>query len=174
MSNDSVKKTVAQFSELLQRILTGDAKAVEAMGHLFDRDCVLEIHGPEPMNGSFHGRFAVQVYCKSLASSASTEVTLPSGPSGRLKTERFSIDETEVEHDKAVLVWNNVLDYEGKAVILKGQTTLGFRGDKIVSWRTVVIDVPAAAPEMLRAGLEMHKLKVMDIGRLALAAWAVV
>lgn len=148
---------VKQYFATYQDIRSGNEAAVDQMLELWDEDGAFAVAGPPPASSDFRGEFALRALFKSVAASR--------GDGGKVE-----LDDVEVRGDKAIARWTARAE-GGKAsgLAVAGAITFHFKGDKIRRVDLVTSLQPAEGSKF-----SVKDLSVTDIGRLALAAWAVV
>ncbi len=148
---------VKQYFAAYHDIRSGKEDAVDRMLDLWDEEGELAFVGPPPASADFRGEFALRTLFKSIATS-------------RGDGAKLDLQDVEVRGDKAVARWT-LRSESGKSagLAIDGANTFQFKGDKI---RRVDLVTNAHPAEGSR--LTIKDLSVTDIGRLALAAWAVV
>ena len=167
------KNIVTTYFEYLAAIHAGEEAAVEQILDLFDDEASWEILGPHPLVGEFKGRLALEVLFRNLTQVGRLTIRLGER---RVKVEKIAPVEVTRQVELAgrfVADWTQEVrigDREG--IVLDGSTTFYLKDGKIARLRSVAM--PRRSPEALPPGLSIEELTVSDIGRLALAAWAVV
>ncbi len=166
------EEIVTKYFNQLGAIFAGEAKAIDEMLRIWDEDGSCEFVGAHPYNGEFRGRNAVHVLFNNLAHTAGMSLRLEGrvGAPPVLGPRKFEPSRIRTVDDKVVVDWTSAAAMkDGKGLSIAGSDTFSFKGDKISSLRIVI------SPKVEGiAGLRPEDLSINDIGRLALAAWAVV
>lgn len=161
-------ETIQAYFKYLAAIQAGEEKAVEDIMELWDPDGSCEFLGPEPLCGKFRGHMAVAALYNNIARTPGRQVHTEK--KSRLGKRSFQIGRTRAVNDKLVVEWNSdVVTEDARGYNLSGSNTFSFKGDKISSLRIVT----SPKPEQVES-LNLSDLSINDIGRLALAVWAVV
>jgi ketosteroid isomerase-like protein len=168
--------TIQKYFEDLNKVYTREPGAVERLLDLWTDDGVFEFCGAPPVTGVFHGKNAVHVLYTSRFRLQGMTVTLPGGDGTlpRKTAVQFvhrTVNRVKVVADDIVSAWTTatISTADGSGFECSGNYTCRFRDGKIAKVRIVVSPKGEAAQ-----GLRFQDLAVEDIGRLALAAWAVV
>ncbi len=178
--NSEVKtnnKLVETYFAYIKELRAGEESAVEKLVELWDSDGVFEFHGAPPVTGTFTGRNAIHTLYKNrflangmplkLEGTKSKESGNVEAALGVVNTE---VHRTRQTDEKVVAAWTTeVGTKDGRGFQVAGSHTFTFKDGKIQSLKIVVSPKPDAAEN-----LSLEGLSVDDIGRLALAAWAVV
>jgi len=165
---DEYEGTVQAYFKCLAAIQAGEEKAVDEIMQLWDPDGQCEFVGPEPLCGEFRGYLAVAALYSNIARTAGK--CIATEKESTLAKRTFEVGRTRVIGDKLIAEWNSeVATEDGRGYNLSGSNTFSFKRDKIKSLRIVT----SPKPEQIGT-LSLDDLTVNDIGRLALAAWAVV
>lgn len=169
------QKVVESYFRHIRELRDGKATAVQALLDLWNPDGVIEFAGASPVTGSFRGRNALHVFYKNRLQSKNMAVKLDRKTKTSKETDVVDLIESEPQHIRAedgavVANWNTVVSTRaGQGFQVAGSHTFTFRGGKIANIRVVVS--PQAEP---MKDLRIEGLTVDDIGRLSLAAWAIV
>lgn len=170
MSNS---KLAQSFLKSFSAIKNGDSAAVDKIMEMWARDGTFEFDGVQELNGSFKGTMALDVLFSSIARTAK------SGNEARglrkLNINKLEFGEVRSIADECYCNWTQVISgSEGQGALINGIIKLTFRDGLVTAAKVVAVPLMGATDDMLPEGLSMKKLKIDDIGRLALAAWAVV
>ncbi len=170
MSNAELTK---KFLAAFKRIKGGDSTAVDEIIEYWVRDGTFSFDGVPELNGSFQGTMALDTLFSSIARTAE------SGNEARglkkLRTNLLEFGDIRSVGNECYCDWKQIISgEEGQGALINGSIKLTFREGLVSSAKVVAVPVMDATDEMLPKGLSMKDLKVDDIGRLALAAWAVV
>jgi hypothetical protein len=167
------EEVVRSYFRLLSKILEGDEKAVDEILNLWDEDGSIEFQGPPPLVAEFRGRAAVEVWLRNRLKvrGMPIKITGTGGePAGSLTITRINLIEVRAVGEKIVAPHETTVGTDGERGFTQaGHNVFTFRGDKIFSVKVVLSPKPEAAE-----GLKLEELGVLDVGRLSLAAWAVV
>ena len=176
MTGEQHLSTIQKYFEELNKVYTREPGAVERLLELWNDDGVFEFCGAPPVTGVFHGKNAVHVLYKNRFHLRGMPVTLQGtatiGPkSSSVQFVHRRIDRVNVVADDVITAWTTAtIGAAGDAGFeCSGNYTCTFRDGKIAKVRVVVSPKGEAAE-----GLRFEDLSIDDIGRLALAAWAVV
>lgn len=180
---------VDSYFRYIRELRTGVEGAVDRLMELWDPDGVFEFAGSPPVTGSFHGAMAIRTLYQNRFAQSGMKLQLRGngegteheqmerrGPGERDGREvALGVVDTEVHRvrkleDKVVAGWTTVIGtVQGEGFQVSGSHSFGFRDGRISSLKIVVSPKPDTAPK-----LRMEELTVIDVGRLALAAWTVV
>jgi hypothetical protein len=175
---------VTRYFDLVRQLRGGSLEAVEQIIDLWDEDGVFEFAGAPPVVGVFKGRNAIHALYKNRAQAAGMPIrTLEAERSSGLRDTALGIVDTRVHRgrsldrnpatdtpERVAVGWTTVIGTQDRRGFeVSGNHTFVFKGDKIASLKVVVSPKPD-----LSEGLQIEGLHVEDIGRLSLAAWAVV
>jgi ketosteroid isomerase-like protein len=174
-SEDIVRRYFTYIGELRN----GVEGSIEKLVDLWDADGTFEFSGAPPVNGSFRGRNAIHVLYKNRFHATGMRLALAGAPQGAEKGMQAAlgvvdteVQRTRVMDGKIVAGWTTIVGTrDGRGFQVAGSHTFTFRDGKISTLK-VVVSPRADSPT--RGGLRLEDLSVDDIGRLALAAWAVV
>jgi len=169
------KNVVETFFSYLGKLHEGDESVVEKVVELWDDEGVWEFLGAYPSEGKFKGKVALQVLFKNLAHSATMPVFLEKGKITNIESRKFEIRDMHVVGEMVVANWDQVVTTkDGRGIAISGSTKFHFKGDKISKLDVIALPKSEAELRKLMPALSMKELTITDIGRLALAAWAVV
>ena len=176
------EETVNRYFELIRELRTGVEGATERLRELWDSDGVFEFAGSPPVTGTFTGINAISVLYQNRFAANGMPLKLEGVPAAGESPAAQGIDtalgvvDTEVnrtrvlDDDRVVAGWTTVIGTtDGHGYQVSGSHSFTFRDGKIFKLRIVVSPKPDASE-----GLQANALSVDDIGRLSLAAWAVV
>ncbi len=174
--NKGNEGVVHAYFQHIKDLRAGKEGAVEALMELWDEDGKFEFAGSPPVKGAFHGRNAIQALYQNRFRANGMALRLESDkPGGAHREAALGVVSTDVgkvkSRDHKVMVgWvTTVGAQDGRGFQVSGSHTFTFRDGKIADLKVVVSPRPDVAPN-----LKLEGLAVEDIGRLALAAWAVV
>ena len=171
------EKLVKTYFSYIHDLRTGVPGSVEKLVDLWTQDGTFEFAGSPPVVGSFHGRAAIQALYKNRFAANKMPIALEMDAS-KPAPERHAalgVVETEVNHIRhrdghIIAGWTTVMGtVDGRGFQVPGSHTFTFKEGKISSLKIVVSPKPEEAKN-----LKLSNLGVEDVGRLALAAWAVV
>jgi hypothetical protein len=166
-------KLTKSFLASFKAIKNGDSSAVNDIMKLWSRDGIFQFDGVPELNGGFQGTMALDVLFSSIARSAK-EGNEARGLK-KLKSNKLEFGEIRCVDDECYCDWKQVIsDKKGRGALINGSIKLTIRKGTVVAAKVVAVPALDATDDMLPKGLSMKDLKVDDIGRLALAAWAVV
>lgn len=188
-SNDENEKIADRYFEHIRELRRGVEGAAERLRDLWDEDGVFEFVGAPPVTGTFTGRNAIYVLYKNrfranrmplvldgagVPSQASRSGGWEAEPKANVEVRLGLVDtfvrRTKVLDGKVVAAWSTIVSTEDeRGFQVAGSHTFTFRDGKITRLKVVVSPRPEES-----ANLKLENLTVDDIGRLALAAWAVV
>lgn len=181
MSRDEL---VERYFRYVRDLRSGKEDAVEQLVDLWDEDGVFEFAGSPPVVGTFKGRNAIHALYKNRLKASGMKIalraeddkeTMRDAALGLVDTHinRMRVLDRDAKADDAERVavgWTTVIGTQDeRGFEVSGNHTFVFKGDRIASLK-VVISPKADRTE----GLRLEGLTVDDIGRLSLAAWAVV
>lgn len=168
---------VKQYFSLIRDLRSGKTGSVAKLVDLWDSDGVFEFAGAPPVQAKFTGRRAIEVLYTNRFNANGMDLKLEGKGAKGARNAALGIVDTEVHRqrtidDKVVAGWTTVVGTkDGRGFEVSGSHTFSFADGKIKSLKIVVSPRP---DEAKAAGLTLDGLSVDDIGRLALAAWAVV
>jgi len=152
-----------------------DGAASELM-KLWSPDGKFEFCGASPVTATFEGAAAIQTLYKNRFNSCGMDIELEGQNAKSSRVTLGNVD-TQVLHIKnngsrAVVGWRTTIGTkEGHGFDVAGAHLFTFEGDKI---KNVRVTVSPKADESMDKSLNARDLSVSDVGRLSLAAWAVV
>lgn len=170
-------RLVERYFDTIRDLRSGKPGAVEHLVDLWDADGVFEFAGAPPVSATFKGRNAIHVLYKNRFEANGMPLRLEGEGTEHEVEAALGVVDTEVHRmrqldDKVVAGWTTTIgtrDRRGFAV--SGSHTFSFRDGKIAALKVVV---SPRAETAKTADLQLEGLAVDDIGRLSLAAWAVV
>lgn len=174
----SYEETIRTYFSLIKELRAGQEEAVEKLLELWDEDGVFEFAGSSPVTGTYQGINAIHTLYKNRVKATGMPLKLE-GLQERAdisKETALGIVNTEVSRmkvsdRKTVASWRTVVGTEdSRGFQVSGSHTFTFNEEGKISSLKVVVSPRAGEFENLR----LNDLSVNDIGRLALAAWAVV
>lgn len=167
---------VKRYFGLIRALRGGDASAVDGLMDMWDEDGTFEFKGQPPLVGSFRGAMAIRTLYQNRLKASGMALTLETkGDAPR--SAALGVVDTEVtttRRDGARLLagWRTTIGTkEDHGYDVAGSHVFTFKGDKIKSLRVSISSKPAVSK---LANLKLERLSVADVGRLSLAAWAVV
>ncbi len=171
------EETVRTYFEYIRELRNGVEGAPERLRDLWDEDGVFEFAGAPPVHGSFVGRNAIYVLYRNRFRTSGMPVAIEgAGDEKQAQDVALGIVDTEVQRSRAldngkvVAGWTTVVGtQDGRGFQVAGSHSFTFKDDRIHKLRVVVSPKPDQ-----NENLRLQDLSVDDIGRLALAAWAVV
>ena len=167
------EEVVRSYFRLLSKIMEGDEKAVDEMLELWDEDGSIQFLGPPPLEAEFRGRAAVAVWLSNRLKVRGMPVKIK-GIGGEaadsLSLTTINLIEIRAVGEKIIAPHETTVGTDKEqGFILPGHNVFTFKGDKIFSVKVILSPKPEVAE-----GLKLEELSVLDVGRLSLAAWAVV
>jgi len=154
----------------LKSIYDGEEGAIGRMLELWDDDATCTFVGPPPLASQFRGHMALATLFKSMATQGTTDVETEDGEKVSLGKPEFKVHRTRVRGNKTIAEWDMAVETDdGKSFTVAGSNVFTISDGKIVDLNLVT--APRAG---VAAGFKITDLSHLDIGRLALAAWAVV
>lgn len=181
---------IQRYFEYVRELRNGREEAVDRLVELWHEDGVFEFAGASPVAGTFKGRQAIHVLYRNRLRACGMDLGVTSAlatPAEGLRDAALGVVDTEVHKvrnlaattarsaapakgNRVAVGWSTTIATADKRGFkVGGSHTFTFKGGKIASVKVVV----AAKPEPAD-GFELAQLTVHDIGRLSLAAWAVV
>lgn len=175
---------VERYFGYVRDLRAGNEDAVNRLVDLWDEDGVFEFAGAPPVVGTFKGRNAIHALYKNRARAGGMPMTFDAeGKTAAARDAALGLVDTRINRvrsldakaddgspERVAVGWTTVIgttDQRGYEV--SGNHTFVFKGDRIASLKVVVSPKPDKSE-----GLRLEGLSVDDIGRLSLAAWAVV
>lgn len=172
------EETIKTYFSLIKELRAGQEEAVEKLLDLWDEDGVFEFAGSPPVTGTYNGINAIHTLYKNRVKATDMPLKLE----GLQEREELSkqtalgVVNTEVSRMKSagrklVASWRTMVSTKDeRGFQVSGSHTFTFNEDGKISTLKVTLSPRAGEFENLR----LDDLSVNDIGRLALAAWAVV
>jgi ketosteroid isomerase-like protein len=171
------ERIVGEYFAHIRDLRAGNAAAVDRLMELWDSDGTFEFSGAPPLTGTYHGRMAIRTLYKNRLNASGMQLRLHGAtPDRRQEIEaalgavETDVNRTRVLDEKIVAGWTTTIGTrEGQGFQVSGSHTFTFKDGKILSLRVV------ASPKAdMHRTLRLEGLGIDDIGRLTLAAWAVV
>lgn len=175
-SATAVEGVVSKYFTLVRALRNGDESSVGKLMELWHEDGVFEFAGTPPVTGTFSGAAAIQTLYKNRLQSSGMAVRVDS-PKLKGREVSLGVVDTEVTHvrvngKRVIAAWRTTVGTEeGHGFDVAGSHVFTFEEDKIKSLR---ITVSPKADESVVKELKRDDLSITDVGRLSLAAWAVV
>lgn len=165
------EQVVTEFFVHLKAIHSGKVETIDKMLALWDDEGVVKLIGLYPYAGEFVGINAISVLYHNVARSAGMSIKLKDS---KMKTtlgpRKFEVESIQSVGDKVVATWRTEITTKEKVGFeISGGDTFYFKEGKILRDMCTMSTQPAEIK-----GFKLQNLSVSDIGRLALAAWAVV
>lgn len=186
------REVIDRYFTYIRELRNGNQGAVEKLIDLWDEDGVFEFAGN--VTGTYKGRNAINVLYKNRVNACGMPLKLEGAlaqPAGALAREvalgavdthvnrvrNLAASTTSAKSTKAAgssqrvaVGWTTTIGTDDKRGFkVGGSHTFTFKGDKISALKVSVSPKPEDSQ-----GLALTDLSVSDIGRLSLAAWAVV
>lgn len=173
----SHEKTVDLYFHFVRGLRNGITDAVDQLVDLWDADGVLEFAGEPPLNAKFVGRTAIHTLYRNRLYAQNMPIQLEGEAKKRTATGEamLSVAESEIQHmraydDSVIAGWETLVSTDDdRGFAVSGSHVFTFKNGKIASLQIIISPKPDRA-----ANLNMEGLTVNDIGRLTLAAWAIV
>lgn len=165
------EKIIKDFFRYLKELHSGNTQAIEKILELWDDEGTVKLIGLYPYAGEFVGVNSISVLYHNVARSAGMPVHLKDSKiKATLGPRKFEVESIHSVGDKVVATWRTeITTKEGVGFEMSGGDTFSFKGDRISRDLCTMSTKPAELK-----GFKVDELSVNDIGRLALAAWAVV
>lgn len=184
MTMQARQDLIERYFGYIRDLRAGKVEAVDKLVDLWDEDGIFEFAGAPPVVGTFKGRNAIHALYKNRLKANGMPLQLSGNTkSATAQDVALGLVDTRVHRvrsldknvgdgtpERVAAGWTTVIgtgDKQGFEV--SGNHTFVFKGDRIASLK-VVVSPKADKSE----GLRLEGLSVDDIGRLSLAAWAVV
>ena len=185
MTMQARQELVDRYFGYIRDLRAGKEEAVDKLVDLWDEDGVFEFAGAPPVVGTFKGRNAIHTLYKNRVKACEMPIKLNGDTRTAAAREvALGMVDTRVHRvrtldknpaadatpERVAVGWTTVVgtnDQRGFEV--SGNHTFTFKGERIASLKVVVSPKPDKSD-----GLRLEGLSVDDIGRLSLAAWAVV
>ena len=184
MAMQSREGIVDRYFNYIRDLRSGSENAVDQLTELWDEEGVFEFAGAPPLVGTFVGRNAIRtLYSNRLKASGMPLAFNGQSDDSGLRDAALGMVETHVNRirgldregvsddpDRYAVGWTTIIGTnDERGFEVSGNHTFTFKGDRIASLKVVM------SPKAEQAdGLRLEGLTVDDIGRLSLAAWAVV
>jgi ketosteroid isomerase-like protein len=169
------KDIVNRYFKLIRDLRNGDEASVPRLMELWHHDGTFEFAGSPPVEGTFKGAVAIQALYQNRLRASGMGLRVETKKKPREVT--LGVVDTEVTHTKVngnrvIAAWRTTAGTEeGLGFDVSGAHVFVFEGDKIKNLRITVSPKP---DESHLESLKFSDLTVNDVGRLSLAAWAVV
>lgn len=176
---------IDRYFSYIRELRNGQDEAVDKLIELWDESGVFEFAGASPVTGTYKGRNAIHVLYKNRVKACGMPLKLegnPASPAGAAALARevaLGAVDTQVNRmrnlaapkgQRVAVGWTTTIETDDKRGFqVGGSHTFTFKGGKISALKVSVSSKPEQS-----AGLDLNDLAVQDIGRLSLAAWAVV
>jgi ketosteroid isomerase-like protein len=174
--NQRLADIVERYFSLIHDLRNGDEESVPRLMDLWDTDGTFEFAGASPVIGTFHGAVAIRTLYQNRLRANGRKVTVET-TAATPEDLTLGVVETHVTHvrtngDRVAAGWRTTIGTtEGQGFDVAGSHLFVFDGDKIKSLR---VTVSPKADQSQLAELRAERLTVNDVGRLSVAAWAVV
>lgn len=185
---------VNRYFELIRDLRTGKQEAVDKLLDLWKEDGVFEFAGAEPVTGIYKGKNAIHVLYKNRVAACGMPLKLADEQATRAAADisrevALGVVDTQVNRmrtlaagratakgdavagsQRVAVGWTTVVGTDDqRGFQVTGNHAFVFKDGKISSLKVTVSPKADTSP-----GLALEGLAVTDIGRLSLAAWAVV
>jgi hypothetical protein len=184
MTMQAREDLIDRYFGYIRDLRAGKEEAVDCLVDMWDEDGVFEFAGAPPVVGTFKGRNAIHALYKNRVKASAMPLKLSGDVKAATAHEvALGLVETRVHRvqrldraldaetpERVAVGWTTVIgtsDQRGFEV--SGNHTFVFKGDRIASLKVVVSPKPDTSEHYRLEGLAVD-----DIGRLSLAAWAVV
>jgi len=165
------------YFDYLNQVYEQKEGAIEKLLDLWDDDGVFEFRSTPPVTGVFHGKNAIHALYKARSNvkgmplkleGRSTDAVHEEAALGFVKRE---VNLMKTVNKDRVTAWTTayIATSDGRGFQCAGNYTCTFKNGKISKVQITISPTVDAAPDLTLEGLTVN-----DIGRLALAAWAVV
>jgi hypothetical protein len=184
MTMQARQNLVDRYFGYIRDLRAGKEEAVDQLVDLWDDEGVFEFAGAPPVVGTFTGRNAIHALYKNRMKANGMPLKLSvDGRAAAAREAALGLVDTRIHRvrsidknpsskspERVAVGWTTVIGTdEGRGFEVSGNHTFAFKGDRIASLKVVV------SPKADKSdGLRLEGLSVDDIGRLSLAAWAVV
>lgn len=171
-----METAVNKYFELVRALRNGDESSVGKLMEMWHDDGVFEFAGTPPLTGTFSGAAAIQTLYKNRLKSSGMAVRTDS-PKLNSREVSLGIVDTEVTHmrpngKRVVAAWRTTIGtQQGQGFDVAGSHVFTFEDGRI---KTLRIMISPKAEESHLKELNRDDLSITDVGRLSLAAWAVV
>ena len=171
------KKVMDAYFDYLNQVYEQKEGALEKLLDLWDDDGIFEFCSTPPVTGTFHGKNAIHALYKARANVKGMPVNLEGNRTDAVYEEaalgfvKREIDRMQTVNKDRVTAWTTayIATADGRGFKCVGNYTAQFKSGKISKVRITISPTVDAVSD-----LKLEGLSVDDIGRLALAAWAVV
>lgn len=171
------RKLVQTYFRYVKDLYAGKHQVIEKFLELWDPDGTFEFVGTPPTKAAFHGVNAIHVLYKNRLNSSDMPLRLEGAGTwvksgkvtglGELNTGMY---QTREIGNRIMADWTKVIrTQDRRGFTVSGSHEFTFKDGRIQTLRVVVSPKPHATEHLSLAGLSVN-----DIGRLSLAAWAVV
>ena len=177
-----LEKVVENYFQYIKELRRGDEGAVGKLVDLWDDDGIFEFAGSPPITGTFKGRMAIHTLYKNRVKAGGMPIMMQARPTQPATEESLGIVDSRIDRmrvvgggtdskpERVVVGWTSVVGTrDKKGFEVSGSHTFTFKDHRIASLNVIVSPKPDET-----SGLSLKDLGVDDIGRLTLAAWAIV
>lgn len=154
--SDNRESIIESYFAAFNAIQKGDERAVDRMMDLWHESGHCQVVGAGKLPDEYRGLNAVRALYKGIARA----------PRQEIHTER---GRTRATKEDVVVEWTSQIGIDPKPLKVDGSNAFSFKDNRISDLKIVLSPKGATGQQ-----LKLHELEVSDIGRLALAAWAVV
>src|SRR5437764_226075 len=172
----NAEEIVKLYFALIKDLRSGKEGSVERLTELWQPDGTFQFVGSPEVNATFQGINAINVLYKNRFKANGMPVKLEGAkPLGADATAALGVVDTEVVKtamvdDKIVASWKTSVGTNKRfGFVVGGSHTFRFHDGKISSLKVSISPKAEGTPN-----LDIGALSVKDVGRLSLAAWAVV
>ncbi len=177
-----LEKIVENYFLYIKELRRGEEGAVGKLVDLWDEDGVFEFAGSPPVTGAFKGRMAIHTLYKNRVKAVGMPIMVQGKDPQSATEKNLGIVDSRIERmrvvgdgadsrpERVIVGWTSLVGTKDKKGFeVSGSHTFTFKDHRIVSLNVVVSPKPDET-----SGLSLKDLAVDDIGRLTLAAWAIV
>ncbi len=174
--NSENSRVVEQYFKLISRLRNRDEAAVEKLLELWHPEGVFEFAGSPPVVGIYKGITAIQTLYKNRLNSSGMNLKLDFGKEN-LREISLGIVDTQATHlrekeNQVIVGWRTIIATEDKKGFdIAGSHLFNFEEGKIKNLR---VNISPKPDKSLDKNITEADFSIQDVGRLSLAAWAVV
>ena len=176
-NNRGLKSKVTKYFKLIRDLRNGKETAVPGLMELWDQDGTFEFSGAPPVAGTFKGEMAIKTLYQNRLKASGMNMKIETLAAKEPQDVNLGLVDTEVTNlrtdgDRVVVAWNTTVGTtENRGFDVAGSHLFEFEGGKIKNLRVSVSPKPDKSK---LKNLRLDDLSVTDVGRLSMAAWAVV
>ena len=175
--NRGLKSKVTKYFKLIRDLRNGKEQAVPGLMQLWNQDGIFEFAGSPPVVGTFKGEMAIATLYQNRLRANGMNMKLETIAAKEAQDVNLGLVDTEVtslrtDGNRVIVAWNTTVGTaDNHGFDVAGSHMFEFEDGKIKNLRVSVSPKP---DQSKLKNLRLDDLSVTDVGRLSMAAWAVV